>query len=104
MNFKVERVQEGEIRVVLNLCGRIHSEQLDTIKGAIEKEARSVVLDLTQITLADRPSVIFLAQCELQGIEIRNAPAFLTQWIAKERKRMPTAIRETSQLRSRSDS
>lgn len=86
MIFKVERVRESEIKVVLNLCGRIQSEQLDTIRGAIEEETRSVVLDLTQLTLADRPSVIFLAQCELQGIEIRNAPAFLTQWIAKERQ------------------
>lgn len=86
MIFKVERVRESEIKVVLNLCGRIQSEHLDTIRGAIEEETRSVVLDLTQLTLADRPSVIFLAQCELQGIEIRNAPAFLTQWIAKERQ------------------
>jgi hypothetical protein len=90
MNFKIERVQGGESEVVLNLCGRIQSEQLDTIKESIEEETRSIVLDLTQITLADRPSVIFLAKCELRGIEIRNAPTFLAKWIAKERKQMPT--------------
>ena len=97
MNFKIERVRGNESEVVLNLCGRIQLEQLDTIKRSIDVEAQTIVLDLTEITIADRPSVIFLAECELRGIEIRNAPAFLTQWIAKEEKQMLSEIPQASQ-------
>lgn len=92
MSFKIERVPRSENEVVLNLCGRIQSSQVDTIRDSIAKETANIVLDLTQITLADRPAAIFLAKCEIDGIEIRNAPAFLAEWIARERRKISTGI------------
>jgi hypothetical protein len=88
MNFRIERRLGSGDEVVLNLCGRIHSDQLATIKESMRLEPGSIVLDLTEITLADRPAVVFLARCEAQGMERRNTPAFLSEWIAKEKTQM----------------
>ncbi len=51
----------------------------------IEREIGVVALDPTEVTLVDRDVVNFLAACELKGIELRNCPAFLRGWIAKEK-------------------
>jgi hypothetical protein len=88
MNFRIERRVGSENEVVLNLCGRIHSDQLATIKESMGLEPRSIVLDLTEITIADRHAAVFLAKCEAQGMELRNTPAFLSEWIAREKSQM----------------
>ncbi|MGA7919923.1 MAG: hypothetical protein WCA38_09635 [Candidatus Acidiferrales bacterium] len=38
-------------------------------------------LDLTEVTIADRDVVRFLAVYELEGIELRNCPACLQGWM-----------------------
>jgi hypothetical protein len=58
---------------------------LNTIKEMIEREIGVVALDLREVTLVDRDVVNFLAACELKGIELGNYPAFLSEWIAKEK-------------------
>jgi hypothetical protein len=88
MNFKIERLAGSESELVLNLCGRIRSEELDTIRDSMAEETQNIALDLTEITLADRSAVTFLAKCELQGVQLRNAPPFLANWIALERRQL----------------
>jgi hypothetical protein len=88
MNFKIERVARSESDLVLSLCGRIRSEELDTIRDSMAKETQNFALDLTEIVLADRSAVTFLAKCELHGIQLRNPPAFLAKWIAMERRQL----------------
>jgi hypothetical protein len=38
--------------------------------------------------LIDRDAVNAIAMCALKNIELRNGPAFLYDWIAKERQRV----------------
>jgi hypothetical protein len=84
MSFKIEQLVSGENAIVLRVCGRMQMECVNTIKGLIERENTEIALDLTEVTLADRDAAMFLAVCELNGIELRNCPAFLREWVTKE--------------------
>jgi hypothetical protein len=49
---------------------------------------RQIALDLSEVTLADRDAVTFLAVYELKGIELRNCPVFLRWWVTREQARL----------------
>jgi hypothetical protein len=55
---------------------------VNTIRDLIRKVTGIIALDLEEVTLVDRESVRFLAGWERTGIELRNCPAFLRDWIA----------------------
>lgn len=83
--LKIQRTANGE--VVLALSGRLDGEnvgQLHTLFGT-ETEGRRIVLDLRDLTLVDRDAVKFLKRCESDSIKLRNCPAYIREWIAKER-------------------
>ena len=88
MTFRIERVVGGESEIVLRVCGRVHIECVNTLKELIETESAKTVLDLSEVTLADRDAATFLAACELKGIELKNCPAFLRNWVSKELARL----------------
>jgi len=44
-----------------------------------------VVLDLKDIKLVNRDAVKFLAHCEADGARLKNCPAYIREWIARER-------------------
>jgi hypothetical protein len=73
MTCRIDRVGiEGS--VVLRLSGRIAGDALD------------VPIDLAEIELVDRDAVIVLAAGESGGIELRRCPAFIREWITRERE------------------
>ena len=84
MTCKIERFASGDSKVVLRVCGRIQVEHMGTIEELIGDKCQGVILDLTEVMLVDRDVVSFLAACERKGVELRNCPAFLQEWIAKE--------------------
>jgi hypothetical protein len=84
MTFKIERLVGGENEIVLRVCGGMQIECVNILKKLIKPENAKIVLDLSDVTLADRNAAMFLAVCELKGVELRNCPAFLREWIAKE--------------------
>jgi anti-anti-sigma regulatory factor len=84
MSCKIER--NVEQFVVLRLCGRIERDDLDTFREAIGREKGPVAIDLSEVTLVNREAVTLLANCELNGIELRNCPAYLREWVTKERE------------------
>ena len=88
MTFRVERVVGGDSEIVLRVCGRVHIECVNTLKELIETERAKTVLDLSEVTLADRDAATFLAACELKGVELKNCPAFLREWVSKEEERI----------------
>ena len=61
-------------------------EDLDVLRIALE-EGRVVALDLTEVELADRDAVTFLARNERNGIELRHCPAYIREWVTRERGR-----------------
>jgi hypothetical protein len=85
MTCRIDRVliEQG---VVLRISGRIAWEDLDVLRTALE-EGRVVALDLTEVELADRDAVTLLARTERNGIELRHCPAYIREWVTRERGR-----------------
>ena len=83
MTFRIERLIGGENAIVLRVCGRMDVESVNTIRELIGEEKSDIPLDLEEVTLADRDAVRFLAISELEGVELKNCPAFLREWVSK---------------------
>jgi anti-anti-sigma regulatory factor len=83
--LKIKRAANGE--VVFTLSGRMDAEnvaELETLFGS-EPKGRCIVLDLKDLTLVDREAVRFLKSCETDSIQIKNCPAYIREWIRRER-------------------
>jgi len=85
MTCRIDRmlIEQG---VVLRISGRIAGEDLDVLRTALE-DGRVVALDLTEVELADRDAVTLLARTESNRIELRHCPAYIREWVTRERGR-----------------
>lgn len=83
--LKIQRVTNGQ--VVFTVSGRMDAENVAELKELIEAEARDrrIVLDLKDLTLVDRDAVRFLESCDTGSIKLKNCPAYIREWIARER-------------------
>jgi anti-anti-sigma regulatory factor len=79
--LKIQERSDGENSVTFSLSGRIESQQVDELKRMIETEHRKVSLDLEEVKLVDSDAVRFLSSCDARGIELRNCPPYVHQWI-----------------------
>ena len=86
MSCKIERIANGESFVVLRVSGRIVGEHVDTLRELIAREKGGVAIDLTEVLLADREAVRLLAVSEANGVGLRNCPAYIREWISRERE------------------
>ena len=86
MSFRIDHFIAGEEGVILRVSGRIHAEHLDTLKDASVRQNGRVVIDLEEVALVDREAVTFLALSEINGIELRNCPAYIREWIDREKR------------------
>ena len=82
LSCKIERLAT-QAMVVFRVCGHVQAEHVDTLQRLVACEEGPVGLDLDELTLVDRDAVNSLALCELRGIELRNCPLFLRDWIGK---------------------
>ena len=84
--LKITRVTEaGSTRVIVS--GRIGATQLPDLRQFIAAEsAANVVLDLTEVSLVDVEVVQFLLRCEGQGIGLVGCPAYIREWMVRERR------------------
>ena len=83
--LKITRAVNGE--VVIKLSGRMDVENIAELETLVRKEAdgRRIVLDLKDLTLVDREAVRFLGSCEADNIKLKNCPAYIREWITRER-------------------
>ena len=83
--LKIQRVENRN--VIFSLIGRLDLGKIADIKKlfASEPKGSHFALDLKELTLVDREAVIFLAECEAEGIELKNCPVYIRKWITKER-------------------
>jgi len=81
--FRISWDKNGDI--VFKLSGRMDGETVTALKALFSSEAngRCIALDLTELTLVDQESMGFLEQCEADGIELRNCPAYVRKWITR---------------------
>ncbi|HKM81225.1 MAG TPA: hypothetical protein VJY15_09730 [Candidatus Acidoferrum sp.] len=83
--LRIQRTINGE--VVFALSGRLDAENLGelyTVLGT-EAEGRRIVLDLKDLTLVDRDAVKFLERCEADSVKLKNCPAYIREWIEREK-------------------
>jgi len=88
MTLKIQRSAADGL-VVFTLSGRIRLEHLAELQTLLEFEApvHGIVLDLSEVRLVDRDAVRFLTHCEADGVKLDNCPAYIREWIEKERNR-----------------
>jgi hypothetical protein len=84
MTCRIDRVRI-ERGVVLRVSGRIAGDDdLNVLRTALE-ESRVVAIDLAEIELVGRDAVMFLVLVESSGVELTHCPAFIREWITRER-------------------
>jgi anti-anti-sigma regulatory factor len=90
--FQIRR-SENRGLVTFTLSGRINEEQLVELQkllaGEAEGKSAPLVLDLADVRLVDREAVKFLAECEAGGVELRNCPPYVREWIGKKERLTP---------------
>ena len=86
MTMKIERSAYREF-TIFALTGRLDTEhipQLERLFGARANYGK-VIVDLKELRFADRDAVRFLSGCEQAGLHLRNCPAYIREWIHRER-------------------
>ena len=83
MTCKVVRLVEVDQLVLLQVSGHLQEVHVNLIEELIAQETDPVVLDLAEIMLVDLEAVKFLAACVGRGIELRNCPEFIREWMSK---------------------
>jgi hypothetical protein len=78
--------ESDDDQIVMRLIGRIESEHLHDLQAQIANETRTIVLDLDEIELVNHAAVRFLRLREDGGIELRNCPAYVREWIRCDRR------------------
>ena len=83
--LKIERASNG--KVVLRLSGAIEGDEVAELDRLIRLEnGAHLVLDLEDVTRVDREGVRFLGRCAHEGAVLKNSPAYIREWIARERE------------------
>jgi hypothetical protein len=84
MTLRIERsVRQG--MMVFTLSGRMKAEEVVELKALFATGYRSIVLDLRDLRLADRDAVKFLRDCEADGMKLENCPAYVREWMEREK-------------------
>jgi anti-anti-sigma regulatory factor len=71
----------------LSLAGKFSGTSLGELRRAIERARRShkrVVIDLSEVTLLDKPSLQFLAAQAREDVTLTNCPEYIQPWIYRE--------------------
>jgi anti-anti-sigma regulatory factor len=89
MTWKIERVLTPDGFVVVRVSGRIDDTYVEALKELVGTEGRNdgLALDLTDVTLVNFDAVRALSHAEAQGVELRHCPAYVREWIVRERAR-----------------
>jgi anti-anti-sigma regulatory factor len=88
MTCKIERVLTPDGFVVLRVIGRIDGTYVATLRESMEKEetTNGLVIDLTEVTLVSQEAVEALAVAEAAGIELRDCPAYVREWVSRAKE------------------
>lgn len=83
--FKIRRVIESGTATLI-VSGRIGGVDLPDLNAAIAAErGTDLVLDLTEVNLVDVEAVRFLVRCEARGVTVAHCPAYVREWMRRER-------------------
>ena len=83
MTCRIDRVST-EQGLVLYISGQLTAEDLEVVRTALDPRL-VVAVELAEVELVNRDAVKLLAQAEAEGIELRSCPAYIREWVTKER-------------------
>lgn len=83
MTCRIDRLST-EQGLLLCISGRLTAEDLGVVRTELDGR-RVVAIALAEVQLVDRDAVKLLAQAEAKGIELKNCPAYIREWITNER-------------------
>jgi predicted metal-binding protein len=63
----------------------MEAEHVAELIELFDRDYQNIILDLVEVRLADRGAVRFLRACEAYGMKLENCPAYVREWINKER-------------------
>ena len=89
MTCKIDRVLTPSGFVVFRVSGRIDGASFEVLQELIENEKTAkgrLALDLTEVTVVSFEAVRALTVAEANGIELRNCPAYVREWISRVRE------------------
>jgi hypothetical protein len=84
MTFRIERSARQRF-TVFSVSGRMEAEHVAELKELFDRDYRKIVLDLRDLRLADRDAVKFLMGCERDGMKFENCPAYVREWMDREK-------------------
>jgi hypothetical protein len=84
MTLRIERSARQRF-TVLTLSGRMEAEQVAELKELFDHDYRNIILDLSDVKLADRDAVRFLRVCEADGVKLENCPMYIREWMDREK-------------------
>ena len=73
--------------ITLTLAGKCSGGCLGELRRAIDKARRmhkAIIIDMSEVTLVDRPSLQFLAAQSREDITLVNCPEYIEPWFKKE--------------------
>ena len=84
--LRIQRSENGE--VVFTLSGQMDEEPMAELKTMISSETngRRIILDLKDLTLVNENAITFLMNCEANSIALKNCPAYIREWITRQRR------------------
>jgi hypothetical protein len=86
MACKIERVLTTAGFVVFRVSGRIDGTHVELLQELTENERTAKgrpALDLTEVTVVSLEAVRAFTVAEANGIELRNCPAYVREWISR---------------------
>ena len=89
MTCKIERDLSPSGFVVFRVSGRLDCTYVDVLQELTENEKTAndrLALDLTEVTVVSLEAVRALNVAEASGIELRNCPAYVREWISRVRE------------------
>jgi predicted metal-binding protein len=63
----------------------MEAEQVKELSELFVRDYRNIILDLSDVRLADRDAVKFLRACEAEGMKLENCPAYVREWMDREK-------------------
>jgi hypothetical protein len=85
MTLRIKKSASDQGTVVFTLSGRIETIHVAELQKLFDLEDFDVVLDMHDVQLVDRATVAFLEQCETNGVKLDRCPAYVREWIERER-------------------
>jgi hypothetical protein len=99
--FKITRVSNGE--AIFKLSGQLGEEIVGELEALISSETgdRHIVLDLKDLRLVDQDIVSFLKRREADGIQLKNCPPYIREWIKRNKANVSSSSSQQEIKRGR---